>query len=218
MSSSRVEINFRRLLSKCESMVADSTSFDWRTENYVESLQQQLLELCNQPSSSTPELLTEYTRRVDFLNGLVKADRLPSASEKALASQLLVPSHMPNRERLTATEELHLQKTSHYTQQMRDELLGRTDGSPGGGLRHRGRQKEKEEEEEGTEDIDVLLRHHERAQEKLAEEMLTFAQTLKHNSLAAHHIITDDTKVSLSKDVESTHSYLANLTFGGATV
>lgn len=46
-------------------------------------------------------------------------------------------------------------------------------------------------------DVDTLLRHHNQMQEKLAEEMVYLARSLKENVKAAGRVVRDDKEVWL---------------------
>ncbi|CAN0326478.1 unnamed protein product [Lampetra planeri] len=198
MSGGRLHINFVRLLARCESLVADNRGHDWRLDKYIGALQDQLAELKRQASKPSPELLKEYTTKVEFLKGLLLAEKLPTASEKALAAQLLAPGRTPTTpsEVTPTSKTAHLQASARYHGEMRDELLGSTvslfvvrtkqcnivrcsagsvtDNQPA--------------------DIDAVLQHHNNMQEKLADEMLLLARNLKNTSLIAHNIIQQDNK------------------------
>ena len=45
------------------------------------------------------------------------------------------------------------------------------------------------------EDVDAVLQHHQNMQEKIADEMVKMAQSLKHTSMVASNIIKEDNKV-----------------------
>lgn len=113
-------------------------------------------------SKPAPEVLNEYSRKVDFLKGMLEAEKLvrcfcllgqgeyqilayalpssvsleghipcpffsqSSSSEKALANQFLAPGRTPTttKERIPATQTVHLQTKARYTGEMRSELLG----------------------------------------------------------------------------------------------
>ena len=49
-----------------------------------------------------------------------------------------------------------------------------------------------------TEDLDAVLETHQHMQDKLAEDMISMAKSLKNNSLIAKDIIRGDTKVRVS--------------------
>ncbi|XP_032829762.2 vesicle transport protein USE1 [Petromyzon marinus] len=193
MSGGRLHINFVRLLARCESLVADNRAHDWRLDKYIGALQDQLAELKRQASKPSPELLKEYTTKVEFLKGLLLAEKLPTASEKALAAQLLAPGRTPTtpNEVTPTSKTAHLQASARYHGEMRDELLGCTTHEFGNGVRKRtaGRATDNQ-----PADIDAVLQHHNNMQEKLADEMLLLARNLKNTSLIAHNIIQQDNK------------------------
>ncbi|NXG00726.1 USE1 protein, partial [Sakesphorus luctuosus] len=166
---------------------------------YVAALQDMLRELQQlQHSKPAPEQLNEYSRKVDFLKGLLEAEKLSSPTEKALANQFLAPGRTPTtaKERTPATKTVHLQAKARCTGQMRSELLG-TVGlvllllcflfSPlccCRGLTA--------DEKQSAVELDAVLQHHQDMQEKLAEEMLSLARSLKNNTLAAQNVIKQD--------------------------
>ncbi|KAM9384897.1 vesicle transport protein USE1 isoform 2-T2 [Pholidichthys leucotaenia] len=214
--ASRLEINFVRLLSRCESIASEKRGeAEWRLEKYVSALEEMLVALRKNSSKPTSEVLTEYTRKVDFLKGLLEAEKLSSPTEKALANQFLAPGRTPTiaNERMPATKTVHLQTKARCTGEMRDELLGK------GGFE----QKINEglyhipslgpfsnetfvnhskmfppfrclplDERQSAAELDAVLQHHHNLQEKLAEDMLSLAKNLKSNTLAAQNIIKQD--------------------------
>ena len=62
------------------------------------------------------------------------------------------------------------------------------------------------------ENIDDILKHHHDAQEKIAEEVIRMAQSMKHTSIVASNIIKTDTEVFLSLRHEN-ESYFSNIYF-----
>ncbi|XP_041361229.1 vesicle transport protein USE1-like [Gigantopelta aegis] len=183
MAASRQEINFNRLLNRCESMASDKRLKDWRLEKYIGALQLQLNQLKKSSSKPCEEVLTGYAKKVDLLKGLIEAEKLPTATEKSLATERLPPVSTNDN----PTQQLHMQTKVLYQQEMRNELLGFTpDDSGDFGVRHR--QKAKDE------DIDTVLQHHHQMQEKLADEMLALARGLKQNVADAGRIVKDDVK------------------------
>ncbi|KAJ0032470.1 hypothetical protein NQD34_002551 [Periophthalmus magnuspinnatus] len=196
--ASRLEINFIRLLSRCESIASDKRGeTEWRLEKYVAALEEMLVALRKNPSKPTPEVLTEYTRKVDFLKGLLEAEKLSSPAEKALANQFLAPGRTPtiSNERMSATKTVHMQTKARCTGEMRAELLSTViyqlpllflffknksfRGLP-------------VDEHQSAAELDAVLQHHHNLQEKLAEDMLNLARNLKNNTLAAQNIIRQD--------------------------
>uniref|UniRef100_A0A3P9PT57 Vesicle transport protein USE1 n=2 Tax=Poecilia reticulata TaxID=8081 RepID=A0A3P9PT57_POERE len=192
--ASRLEINFIRLLSRCENMASEKRGeAEWRLEKYVAALVDMLVALRKSPSKPTQEILTEYTRKVDFLKGLLEAEKLTSPTEKALANQFLAPGRTPTiaNERMPATKTVHIQSKARCTGEMRDELLGtRTSGKADGDLRNR--RVLPLDERQSAAELDAVLQRHHNLQEKLAEDMLNLARNLKNNTLAAQNIIKQD--------------------------
>ncbi|CAK6958036.1 vesicle transport protein USE1 [Scomber scombrus] len=199
--ASRLEINFIRLLSRCESIASEKrVETEWRLDKYVGALEEMLVALRKSLSKPTPEVLTEYTRKVDFLKGLLEAEKLSSPTEKALANQFLAPGRTPTiaNERMPATKTVHMQTKARCTGEMRDELLGTksdfslflSTGKSETDLRNR-KGLPLDERQSATE-LDAVLQHHHNLQEKLAEDMLNLARNLKNNTLAAQNIIKED--------------------------
>ncbi|XP_072038447.1 vesicle transport protein USE1-like [Amphiura filiformis] len=196
---SRLEINFQRLLARCETMAGDKDRGDWRLEKYVCALQDKIAELKKAPSPPTDENMTEYNKKVEFLKGLIQAEKLSSPSEKAQAGQLLAPAksatlpdHTKSSALTSTSKEIHLKAESRYTNEMRKELLGEDDSSPvENGIRHR---RKHDEMGSSTEDLDAVMQHHHNIQEKLAEDMLSLTRSLKHNTVVAGNIIQDDNR------------------------
>ncbi|XP_078608776.1 vesicle transport protein USE1-like [Branchiostoma floridae x Branchiostoma japonicum] len=205
MAVSRLEINFRRLLGRCEEMAAERRTGDWRLEKYIEALQGQLSELNNLPSPGKPtsDILKEYNKKVEFLKKYIEAEKLESPSERVLATELMKPgqpslehystpsSQLSNRK----TRELHARARSRYQRDMREELLGKTDNDNKSDAPDASGARWSRGGEEPEEDLDTVLQRHQDMQAKIAEEMLTLARSLKHNQLAAQNIIREDTKV-----------------------
>uniref|UniRef100_A0A8C0F1U2 Vesicle transport protein USE1 n=1 Tax=Bubo bubo TaxID=30461 RepID=A0A8C0F1U2_BUBBB len=154
---------------------------------YVAALEDMLRELKKQSSKPAPELLNEYSRKVDFLKGLLEAEKLSSSTEKALANQFLAPGRTPTttKERTPATKTVHLQTKARCTGKMRSELLGTE-------LNIRKRKGLASDEKQSAVELDAVLQHHQDMQEKLAEEMLSLARSLKNNTLAAQNVIKQD--------------------------
>ncbi|NXX59694.1 USE1 protein, partial [Scopus umbretta] len=166
---------------------------------YVAALEDMLRELKKQSSKPAPELLNEYSRKVDFLKGLLEAEKLSSSTEKALANQFLAPGRTPTttKERTPATKTVHLQTKARCTGKMRSELLGT--------VCHPTKKYKSQfvfslsscrglasDEKQSAVELDAVLQHHQDMQDKLAEEMLSLARSLKNNTLAAQNVIKQD--------------------------
>ncbi|KTF94266.1 hypothetical protein cypCar_00050423 [Cyprinus carpio] len=76
-------------------------------------------------SKPAAEILTDYNRKVDFLKGLLEADKLPSPAEKSLANQFLAPGRTPtiSSERTPASKTVHIQSKARCVGEMRKELM-----------------------------------------------------------------------------------------------
>ncbi|XP_054037640.1 vesicle transport protein USE1 isoform X3 [Rissa tridactyla] len=181
MAATRLELNLMRLLSRCEALAAERRDpEEWRLEKYVAALEDMLRELKKQSSKPAPELLNEYSRKVDFLKGLLEAEKLSSSTEKALANQFLTPGRTPTttKERTPATKTVHLQTKARCTDSEE--------------LNIRKRKGLASDEKQSAVELDAVLQHHQDMQEKLAEEMLSLARSLKNNTLAAQNVIKQD--------------------------
>uniref|UniRef100_A0A8C9PKD0 Vesicle transport protein USE1 n=1 Tax=Spermophilus dauricus TaxID=99837 RepID=A0A8C9PKD0_SPEDA len=125
---------------------------------------------------------------------MLQAEKLTSSSEKALANQFLTPGRVPTmaRERVPATKTVHLQSRARYTSEMRSELLGMVE--PEQDLRKRSgvAGPRPVDEKQSAAELDLVLQRHQNLQEKLSEEMLDLARSLKTNTLAAQSIIKKD--------------------------
>ncbi|GIX99452.1 vesicle transport protein USE1 [Caerostris darwini] len=185
---SNQEINFMRLLTRCENYVPVREKNEWRLEAYVKNIEERLVELKKmntcQPSQDT---LTKYDRRVEFLRGIVEAEKLPSVSEKAMANQLLAPGSLA-----IPSKKIHQQTKAQYLREMREELLGKNEDSQTGsdGVRLRNINSNVPHD-----DFDAVMQYHNSMQEKVAQDMMSLVQNLKQNSLLAGHIIKKDTEV-----------------------
>ncbi|NWT93761.1 USE1 protein, partial [Urocynchramus pylzowi] len=195
MAATRLELNLMRLLSRCEALAAERRDpEEWRLEKYVAALEDMLRELKKQSSKPAPELLNEYSRKVDFLKGLLEAEKLSSSTEKALANQFLAPGRTPTtaKERTPATKTVHLQTKARCTGQMRSELLGTVRSVLLLLLYRLVCLGLTSDEKQSAVELDAVLQHHQDMQEKLAEEMLSLARSLKNNTLAAQNVIKQD--------------------------
>ncbi|KAM5238279.1 vesicle transport protein USE1 isoform 1-T1 [Ctenodactylus gundi] len=191
MAASRLELNLVRLLCRCEAMAAEKRDpEEWRLEKYVGALEDMLQALKAQASKPTAEVMGEYSRKVEFLKGMLQAEKLASSSEKALANQFLNPGRVPTtaRGRVPTTKTVHLQSRARYTSEMRTELLGKEQD-----VRKRTVTGSKSsDEKQSAAELDLVLQRHQDLQEKLAEEMLGLARSLKTNTLAAQSVIKKD--------------------------
>ncbi|XP_033749401.1 vesicle transport protein USE1-like [Pecten maximus] len=204
--ATRLEINFNRLLARCETMAKDKTSWDWRLEKFITALQDQLSELKKSPCRPSQETLNDYNKKVDFLKGIIEAEKLPTTAEKALATNKLATISSSGKGNSVKSKELHLHTKARYQKDMRNELLGMDDMQNGTGDRQNNPQDE--------EDIDSLIQHHHQMQERLADEMLMLTRNLKESVRDSGRIVKEDTKkvVETSKLADVNYNKLAVVT------
>jgi len=205
MAASKLEINFRRLLERCEAMAAEiqdnKENVSWRLEKYVSTLQKQVTELKKSSSKPSADTMNEYNKKVEFLKGLIETQKMKSPTEKLLASQQLVrplsqtPTQTTQTDKgrpINRAQELHIRAKSQINKEMRSELLGEDNKKDAPGLRNRLTGDKKGETKD--ESIDTVLQYHQNMQEKIADEMIKMAQNLKHTSVMASNIIKEDNK------------------------
>ncbi|XP_065060414.1 vesicle transport protein USE1-like isoform X2 [Rhopilema esculentum] len=203
MAPSQAETDFRRLLGKCEIMVSDAHknggNIEWRVEKYLDALQARLQDIGRQSKKPDDDILREYKRKVDFLQGIVKAENMPTTESKVRACQQLIPvstnlvnDSTKDGEKLGThlSKDVHIQSKGRYHKEMRKELLGYEDSS--NDLRQR--RGKSSFDDETKENVDDILKYHHDAQEKIADEMIKMAQSMKHTSLIANNIIKKDEK------------------------
>ncbi|XP_029646530.1 vesicle transport protein USE1 [Octopus sinensis] len=185
MVATRLEVNMTRLMSRCEEKVAEKKMRDWRLEKYICALLSQLEELKKSPSCPSKEDINGYARKIQFLKGLLEADRLPDSSEKMLAAEKLAPVSSSKDINPSASKKLCNLTKGRYEKEMRADLFGNSDTSATGDLRQR-------KSTENDTDLDTILQHCNQMQGKLAEEMLMLTRNLKENVSAASRIVKDD--------------------------
>lgn len=178
MKQSRLEINVRRLLAKCELIAKDNSEDDWRLEKFIGRLDEMVAELQKIPNKPSKDTLSTYYRRIDFLKGLLDTKKIVSPSEKVVATQLLCP--VPE----SIAKEVHQKTATKYTKELRDQLLTSEKGTD---LRQR-------HPASPGDDLDVLLKYHHSMQEKIADNMLVLARNMKEQSKLAGSIIRKDTE------------------------
>ncbi|XP_019368726.1 PREDICTED: vesicle transport protein USE1 [Gavialis gangeticus] len=167
MAATHLELNLVRLLSRCKALVA---------------------ERCHPGAAvacckAAPELMNEYSCKVNFLKGHLEAEKWLSSTEKALANEFLTPGQTTTtKEQTPATKTVDLRMKARCTDKMRSELLG----APFCLVLCRGLAPD---EKQSATELDAVLQHHQNIQEKLAEEMLSLARSLQNNTLAAQNII-----------------------------
>uniref|UniRef100_A0A1B6D1L4 Vesicle transport protein USE1 n=1 Tax=Clastoptera arizonana TaxID=38151 RepID=A0A1B6D1L4_9HEMI len=134
-------------------------------------------DLQKSPNPPSKDTISKYIRKVEFLKGLLETKNIPSSIEKAVATQLLTP--VPD----SVTKEIHQKTTSKYNKELREQLLGEKSD-----LRNR-------KGSSSGDDVDALLKYHHNVQEKIAENMLLMARSMKEQTMLAGNIIRKDIEV-----------------------
>ncbi|XP_022198102.1 vesicle transport protein USE1 [Nilaparvata lugens] len=196
MGMSRLEINVRRLLAKCELMAKEESERDWRLEKFINDADIMIQELHTCENKPVKDALSTYSQRVQFLKGLIEADKITNPVEKAVATQLL-PSGPAATDNVS--KQIHNKTTTKVHKQLREHLFGEKND----GVRKR-------QSATAGEDLDVLLKYHHSVQEKIADEMLVLARNMKEQSKLANVIIKNDT-ASVEKSSELAENNFSNL-------
>ncbi|KAL8579719.1 hypothetical protein ACOMHN_046157 [Nucella lapillus] len=173
-------------------MAEDKTQNSWRLEKYIDALQDMLSQMKKATSRPAQEMLAEYNKKVEFLKGLVEVEKMPAGMEKAMAADRLqpvtsVPASAPARQ-------LQSRAKKQTQDDMRQELLGAKGGLKILGVAQRAAPAGPEGGWGEDSDMDSLLMHHQRMQERLAEEMLAHTRALKQNITDAGRVVREDVK------------------------
>uniref|UniRef100_H2ZHE8 Vesicle transport protein USE1 n=1 Tax=Ciona savignyi TaxID=51511 RepID=H2ZHE8_CIOSA len=204
---SKTEINLIRLLARCEVKAADNVKDDWRLEQYVECLETYLEELKKDTQKKpSEEALKEYAKKIAFLKDFLNTRNLPTAAEKALANQLLIPSDKQTIPGLVGSptgKQIKQNAAFKYQSQMKKELFAKSDGATSDDttLRHRNI---------GTRNVDEEVKHQQNVHENIAEEIISLTRNLRHNITVSGNIIRDDTKV-IQQSVKKADSNISQL-------
>ncbi|KAJ0174144.1 hypothetical protein K1T71_010290 [Dendrolimus kikuchii] len=207
---SRLEMNVRQLLNKCE-LIAKEEPVDgnWRLKKYVESLNVMITEMKTDPDKPAADLLSDYSKRTAFLNGLIQTATLNSPIEKLEAVQLL--SHgAATTSTDAAAQEIHQKTVVKYGVELRSELFGLEDSDDALRKRNIIKARNFTSNSSSQEDIDSILKYHQNMQEKVAENMVLLTKSLKEQSQIASTIIRGDTE-ALKKSSDLTDRNLMSL-------
>ncbi|XP_046464935.1 vesicle transport protein USE1 isoform X1 [Neodiprion pinetum] len=186
---SRLEINVRRLLTRCEFMAKDDQQTDWRLEKFILALDDLVNELQTMPNKPSKDTITEYNRRVEFLKGVVGTAKLSNPVERVAAVQMLskTPVSSIDTVRPNIATQIHQKTTAKYTKQLRDELFNNDKGLSDDGLRQRFSNTNAHDE-----NLDAILKYNRNIQEKIAENMLSMIGNMKEHALTARTVIKND--------------------------
>ncbi|XP_041434426.1 vesicle transport protein USE1 [Xenopus laevis] len=185
MAKSRLEINFVLLLSQCEAMASEKREKgEWRLEKFVCALEEMLDSIKKDNRKPAPELLVEYSRKVDFLKGLLEAEKLLIYLRSGL--WILDRNHPPGP--CTAEADL-VQASTAFLVIKNPKKRHFNISTVHCSVVRRGSVSD---DKQSAAELDAVLQHHHNLQEKLAEEMLRLNQNLKNNTLAAQKVIKQD--------------------------
>lgn len=207
---SRLEMNVRQLLNKCE-LIAKQEPIDgnWRLKKYIESLTAMITELKTGPDKPGPETMSEYSKRAVFLNGIIQTATLNSPIEKLEAVQQL--SHgVATVSTDASAQEIHQKTVAKYGLELRSELFGLEDSDDSLRKRNIIKAQNFTSTSSSQEDIDSILKYHQNMQEKVAENMVLLTKSLKEQSQIASTIIRGDTE-ALKKSSDLTDRNLMSL-------
>ncbi|XKL64239.1 hypothetical protein PGB90_004325 [Kerria lacca] len=179
---SRLEINVRRLLLKCEEMAnKKDLDNDWRLPKFIESVDNMVRNLKNEQIKPDREELEKYSKRIDFLKGLLETRKMNDPMHKSIAMQMLAP---PSTLNSTAVKDIYQKNLASCEDDLRKELL-----QDQFELRHRNKS-----EPSGSQELDSILKYHSQKHDQIATEMLIMTRSVKEQSQLAGKIIREDTK------------------------
>ncbi|XP_039315086.1 vesicle transport protein USE1-like isoform X3 [Solenopsis invicta] len=130
-----------------------------------------------------------YTKRIDFLKGVINAMKLSNPVERVVAAQLLSKNSasINNSASTNITTQIHQKTVAKYNQELRAELFHSNKDANKDGVRQRLLNSNIQDE-----DLDAILKYNRNIQEKIAENMLSMTGTMKEHALAANAIIKKD--------------------------
>ncbi|XP_014470086.1 PREDICTED: vesicle transport protein USE1-like isoform X3 [Dinoponera quadriceps] len=133
--------------------------------------------------------MMSYTKRIDFLKGVINAMKLSNPVERVAAVQLLSKnSTLVNDSASTnITTQIHQKTIAKYSRELRGELFHSDKGINKDGVRQRLSNSNIQDE-----DLDAILKYNRNIQEKIAENMLSMTSNIKEHALAASAIIKKD--------------------------
>lgn len=185
---SREEINVRRLLTKCELMAKDDSQKDWKLEKYILALDDMIKQLQELPSKPSKDTMMSYTKRIEFLKGLINTTKLINPVDRVVAVQMLPKSSTFNESiGPNIATQIHQKTAAKYNKELRTELFRNDKGALDDGIRQRLSSTNMQDD-----DLDALLKYNRNIQEKIAENMLSMTSSMKEHALAANAIIRKD--------------------------
>uniref|UniRef100_A0A0C9RAD8 Vesicle transport protein USE1 n=1 Tax=Fopius arisanus TaxID=64838 RepID=A0A0C9RAD8_9HYME len=122
---SRVEINTRRLLGRCELMAKEDSQRYWKLEKYILALDELLKRLQIQADKPPRDTMSKYIKRIDFLKGIVETAKIPGPIERVVAAQMLPKTSnlLSETASPSITTQIHQKTTAKYNRDVRAELF-----------------------------------------------------------------------------------------------
>ncbi|XP_029177770.1 vesicle transport protein USE1 isoform X2 [Nylanderia fulva] len=184
---SKLEINIKRLLTRCELIAKDDPHKDWKLEKYILALDDMINKLQTLPNKPSKDIMIGYTKRIDFLKGLISAMKLSNPVERVAAAQLLSKNSTSTNDSINTniTTQIHQKTIAKYNRELRAELFHSDKNRDG--VRQRLSNSNIQDE-----DLDAILKYNRNIQEKIAENMLSMTSSIKEQALVANAIIKKD--------------------------
>ncbi|XP_029665880.1 vesicle transport protein USE1-like isoform X2 [Formica exsecta] len=186
---SKLEINIKRLLTRCELIAKDDPHQDWKLEKYILALDDMINKLQTLPNKPSKDIMIGYTKRIDFLKGIINAMKLSNPVERVIAAQLLSKNSTSTNDSINTniTTQIHQKTIAKYNRELRAELFHTDKTTDKDGVRQRLSSSNIQDE-----DLDAILKYNRNIQEKIAENMLSMTSSMKEQALAANAIIKKD--------------------------
>ncbi|XP_029177768.1 vesicle transport protein USE1 isoform X1 [Nylanderia fulva] len=186
---SKLEINIKRLLTRCELIAKDDPHKDWKLEKYILALDDMINKLQTLPNKPSKDIMIGYTKRIDFLKGLISAMKLSNPVERVAAAQLLSKNSTSTNDSINTniTTQIHQKTIAKYNRELRAELFHSDKTTDRDGVRQRLSNSNIQDE-----DLDAILKYNRNIQEKIAENMLSMTSSIKEQALVANAIIKKD--------------------------
>ncbi|XP_065911683.1 vesicle transport protein USE1-like [Dysidea avara] len=197
------EIKIKRLLQKCEDWLSNKiqngtgTNKWWRLDQYIATLDSRISQLDIPESGADNDVLQSFKQSLQVLKQVVQREKEDDLRRQQLPDKLLQRQHSVT---VSNTSKQLLHRVANRKEcDLRNELFGRsisqvstTSGglSPGESSRPSLRQRDVL-----AEDIEAVLETHQHMQDKLAEDMIAMAKSLKSNALVAREVIRGDNKM-----------------------
>ncbi|CAL4122892.1 unnamed protein product, partial [Meganyctiphanes norvegica] len=135
------------------------------------------------------ETLKHYRRQVDFLRGIIEAEKCPEVLESATVSQL-IPHGPATTSDNSLAQQIHHKTQAKTTNRLRQDLLGIDPEGDGGELRNRGGSSHV-----STDDFQSQMLSQEEKRDRVVEDMIAMTREWKEQSKIANKIIKKDVDV-----------------------